>query len=446
MKMIVVLISSLFLSFGQPTGDDNPSKKAAEKPFQLIVVDPAHQHGAQMQIELRDLVDPLVHVYAPPGPNMEDTYLGQINNYNKRKGITQPWELKIYTGNDYLEKMLQEKAGNVVLVAGNNQKKINYIQQSVNAGLNVVADKPMTVTPEGFEILKQSFATAKKKNLFISDLQSMSMRNQMRSILQKEFASMPEVFGKLEKGTLENPAIIQESTHAYDKGIVRPAWFFDVDQQGYGLADITTHLVDIIQWGCFPEVAINYKKDIKLLTARQWPTILNFAQFKTVTREEAYPTYLQNSVKNNVLSVDANGEMNYTLKGVHAKVTVIWEVKAPEGAGDRHYSLMRGTKANLVIRQEKEQGYKATLYIEPVNVADMDSYEKTLNAALLDIRKKYPDVELLKRDKGWEVVTKSNGIKKEVELGKLAPWEVPNMLAKYYTTTQGVALALRSSH
>src|SRR5690606_4350488 len=201
-------------------------------------------------------------------------------------------------------------------------------------------------------------------------------------------------------------------------------------------------LVDIIQWGCFPEVAINYKKDIKLLTARQWPTILNFAQFKTVTREEAYPTYLQNSVKNNVLSVDANGEMNYTLKGVHAKVSVIWEVKAPEGAGDRHYSLMRGTKASLVVRQEKEQDYKSTLYIEPVKGTPLEAYEKVLMAALAKVQAKYPGVELERKGNTWEVVTKTRSTPKDLALGNLPAWELPNMLAKYYTTTQAVALAL----
>ena len=47
----------------------------------------------------------------------------------------------------------------------------------------------------------------------------------------------------------------------------------------------------------------------------------------------------------------ANGEIDYRIKGVHAKVRVLWNFEAPEGAGDTHYSVMRGSKANLVIRQ-----------------------------------------------------------------------------------------------
>ena len=40
-------------------------------------------------------------------------------------------------------------------------------------------------------------------------------------------------------------------------------------------------------------------------------------------------------------------ERSISIKGVHAKTSVIWNYKAPEGTGDTHYSIMRGTKANL---------------------------------------------------------------------------------------------------
>jgi hypothetical protein len=42
--------------------------------------------------------------------------------------------------------------------------------------------------------------------------------------------------------------------------------------------------------------------------------------------------------------IETAGEMNYTIKGVHARVSVIWNFQAPEGAGDTHYSIMRGSK------------------------------------------------------------------------------------------------------
>jgi hypothetical protein len=79
------------------------------------------------------------------------------------------------------------------------------------------------------------------------------------------------------------------------------------------------------------------------------------------------PAYLKKySDEKKNINVMSNGEINYTVKGIHAKVSVIWNYKAPDGTGDTHYSIMRGTKANLVIRQGAEQQYKPTLYIEPL--------------------------------------------------------------------------------
>ena len=86
------------------------------------------------------------------------------------------------------------------------------------------------------------------------------------------------------------------------------------------------------------------------------------SEFKASPNWIAFRTYLKKDIVNDtILNVYSNGEINYTIKGVHAKVSVTWKYKAPEGAGDTHYSIMRGTKANLIIRQGAEQQYKPTL-------------------------------------------------------------------------------------
>ena len=59
--------------------------------------------------------------------------------------------------------MLSEKAGNVVVLSGNNRKKAEYITRSVNAGLNVLADKPMIISPDDFPKLEEAFAVCKRK-------------------------------------------------------------------------------------------------------------------------------------------------------------------------------------------------------------------------------------------------------------------------------------------
>ncbi len=71
-----------------------------------------------------------------------------------------------------------------------------------------------------------------------------------------------------------------------------------------------------------------------------------------MTQLQSFPDFLRNDVQaNGSLHTYANGEINYRIKGVHAKVSVLWNFEAPEGAGDTHFSVMRGSKANLVIRQ-----------------------------------------------------------------------------------------------
>jgi hypothetical protein len=52
-------------------------------------------------------------------------------------------------------------------------------------------------------------------------------------------------------------------------------------------------------------------------------------------------------VKNGVLRVYSNGEMNYSARGVHVKVSDSWQFEGPPGSGDTHFSIMRGTKADL---------------------------------------------------------------------------------------------------
>jgi predicted dehydrogenase len=401
-------------------------------------------------------VNSVVHVYAPEGSDL-NFHLERINGYNSRSENPTKWQERVYTGNDFFEKMISEKKGNVVVLSGNNQKKTQYINESLKAGFNVLADKPMVIDRNGFELLKQAFETAKSKNLLLYDI--MTERFEITTVLQKEFSMLQEVFGTLEKGSADDPAVTKESVHHFYKYVsgsvlTRPAWFMDVYQQGEGIIDVTTHLVDLVQWECFPEQPIDYTKDIQLVTAKRWPTDMGLTEFKTITKLDSVPAYLKKDVVNDtVLKIFSNGEINYTLKGVHARVSVIWRYKAPEGAGDTHYSIMRGTKANLVIRQSAEQKYKPTLYIEPI--ATDPSYANRLLEQIKVVQAKYPGIELKKNNKGWEVIVPekykegheahfARVTEKFLEYLKnknMPAWEVPNMIAKYYTTTQALELA-----
>ncbi|QEH40946.1 oxidoreductase [Chitinophaga sp. XS-30] len=425
------------------------------KKVSFITVDPGHFHAALVQKSMYPDVDSVVHVYAPEG-NDVNAYLGMITQYNSREEAPTTWKEEVYTGSDYLEKMLADKAGNVVVLAGNNGRKTGYISRSVSAGLNVLADKPMAISPEGFTLLKAAFDTAVEKNVLLYDI--MTERYEITSMLQRELSQLPGVFGTLQQGSAAEPAVIKESVHHFfkyvsGKPLVRPAWFFDVKQAGEGIVDVTTHLVDLIQWTCFPEVTLDYSKDVNITSARRWPTQLTPAQFSRVTSTEGWPDYLQPYLQDSMLFVYANGEINYTLKNVHARVAVMWNFEAPEGTGDTHYSLMRGTKADLLIRQGAEQQYKPVLYIRPHQQEDAES--EVWKNELQDMLKKYPGVTVQKAAEGWEVMIPeeyktgheahfAEVTKKYLQFlkdGGMPAWEVPNMLAKYYTTTEALRKA-----
>ncbi len=425
--------------------------------IKLITLNPGHFHSALVQKSMYENVDSVVHLYAPEGQEL-NSHLSLVDGYNSREENPTFWNEKIYTGPDFLDKMLSEKAGNVVILAGNNKMKTDYIAKSVEAGLHVLADKPMAIDLDGFHKLVKAFEIAEKNKVLIYDI--MTERYEINTLLQKEFAQLP-AFGQLEKGSPENPAVTKVSVHHFFKNVsgkplVRPTWFFDVKQQGEGITDITTHLVDLVQWECFPNKILDYKKDIEIVSAKRWQTSINAAQFEKVTQKKEYPDFLKADVKNGILSPYSNGEINYRLKGIHAKISVTWDFQAPEGTGDTHFSVMRGTKSSVIIKQGKEQNFKPALYIEPRENIDMVSFEKALMTDLKQIQKQYPGLELQKITKGWEVIIPDSYkvshedhfaqvTKKYLQYlkeGALPSWEVPNMIAKYYTTTKAREIAL----
>ncbi len=100
-----------------------------------------------------------------------------------------------------------------------------------------------------------------------------------------------------------------------------------------------------------------------MVAAKRWPTIISKEEFKGVPDLDEFPDYLQKDLKDGKLNVFPNGEMIYQLKGIWAKVSVEWKYVAPPGGGDTHYSVMHGTKCDLVIKQgSRREIHTDTLY------------------------------------------------------------------------------------
>jgi len=450
---IVMTLALINVSCTTQTGKTKTQDKSCE--VQLITLAPGHFHAALVQKTSYPQVCKDVFVYAPEGNELKD-HLKRIEGYNTRAESPTAWAQIVYTGPDFLEKMLSEKKGNVMITAGNNGQKTAYLKAALSAGLHVLADKPMAITVDNFNMLSECFEIARKNGVLLYDI--MTERFEITTILQKEFSMIPGVYGEQLLGTPDNPGILKESVHHFLKTVsgsplIRPAWFFDVEQQGNGIVDVTTHLVDLVMWGCFPGQSIDYKKDVELIDANRWTTPISRAEFQKVTGMDVFPDYLKKDLRDDVLHVYSNGDMTFKIKGVCAKLGVIWNYSFPEGGGDTHYSVMKGSKSHLIIEQGKAQGYKPVLTIKAVKGVDL---EKELSEAIKTIAAKYPGVALLKQQEGvWTVdipASYHNGHEahfgqvtenflKFLAEGALPEWEVPNMITKYYITTHTLELA-----
>ncbi|MEP6997653.1 MAG: putative oxidoreductase C-terminal domain-containing protein [Betaproteobacteria bacterium] len=430
--------------------------------MKLTILDPGHFHAALLQKSMVADIDPTVHVYADEGPELRD-YVSRVESFNHRPDDPTRWQLVIHASPDFLERFIADRAsgaaGEIVVIAGNNRRKTEYLTRAIAAGFHVLADKPMAIDADGFRLLEQAFANAGSNGLLLYDI--MTERHEITTLLQKAFAALPPVFGELATGSEEDPAVTKESVHHFAKQVSgsplkRPAWFFDTAQQGEGIVDVTTHLVDLVQWACFPDQAIDYRNDIRIVGARRWPTAISQAQFDEVTGLQRFPDFLRKDVgADGKLHVHANGEIRYRIRGVHAKVSVHWNFAAPAG-GDTHFSILRGTRANLVIRQGEAQSWQPVLAIEPRDSANTAGLESALQRALPAVQQAYPGIDLKRAGAGWDVVVPASfhvgheahfgqvadEFLRYVKRGSLPAWEVSNLLAKYYTTTSALALAL----
>ena len=427
------------------------------KEIRLITLDPGHFHASLVQKKMYPQVNPVVHVYSPGGADLEQ-HLKRIESFNTRAENPTRWQEKVYTGKDFFEKMIAEKTGNVVVISGNNARKAKYILACVEAGLNVLADKPMAITPADFRLLEKAFIVARQRGVFLLDI--MTERHEITTILQRELSMQPGVFGSLDEGTPDDPAVTKISVHHFSKEVagkplIRPPWFFDVKQQGEAIVDVTTHLVDLIQWECCPGQSLA-PSEASVISAKRWATAITPQQFKKATGLDSFPDYLKPNIgKDGAIHIDSNGAFTFALRGVHAKVSVEWRFEAPPGTGDTHYSLMRGTRAALIIRQGKEQNYKPTLYVEKRAATTDAEFERVLRTAITAIAKTWPGIDAKKNDAGWEIVIPDqykNGHEAhfaqvaEKYLGflaavKMTDWEVPNMITKYNTIMQAYKLS-----
>lgn len=424
-----------------------------EPEFRLITLDPGHFHAALVQKEMYPGVSKRVAVYGPLGPDLI-AHLNRIAAFNLRKDDPTAWELDVHAVPDCLEQMLRDRPGNIVVFSGKNSHKIDRVKASVEAGLNVLVDKPWIIHSEDMPKLESALDTAERKHLVAYDI--MTERYEITSVLLRELLADREVFGEAVAGTDEEPGVFQESVHHIFKAVagvplLRPAWFFDTGEQGEGVSDVGTHLVDAALCTLFPGQAVDYRRDVKIGATQRWPTILTREQFSRVTGEPDFPESLARFVKENALHYYCNSLARFTVRGIHVKLNIVWRYEAPAGTGDVYNAFFRGSRARLEVRQGKAENYRPELFVTSTDPGQRNSVMAALKTRVESLQREYPGVALEEHGASMRVtIPDKYRVGHEAHFAQVTrqylaylrnpasvpAWEKADMLAKYYITTK----------
>ena len=397
---------------------------------QLIIVEPGHFHATLLQKEMYPWLDRRVSVYAPLGPELLD-YLSRISAFNLRKENPTSWELAVHTSDDPMAEMLREKPGNIVVFTGKNRQKIDRILAALRAGLNVLADKPWIIVSADLPKLEEALRLAREKKLAAYDI--MTERYEITSQLQREFVRDHAVFG-------DPVSVKARSVHNVMKIVAgsplrRPPWFFDIAEYGEGLADVGTHVVDLVQWSLFPDQTIDWRKDIRITGGKRWPLPLSKEQFARVTGE----------TRDTPLDYYCNNSVEYTLRGVPVSLEIVWDWEAQPPAGDVYEASFTGTKARVEIRQGAAQNHIPELYVAGADRSALETRVAALQA-------QWPGVKAVQAGSEWHIaIPEKYRVGHEAHFAQVtnrfvdyvnAPesmpaWEDAFMMAKYYVSTKG---------
>jgi predicted dehydrogenase len=390
-------------------------------------------------------------VYAQLGPDLT-AHLGRIAQFNSRKDNPTGWKLRVYAAPDYWERMLAERPGQIAVLSGRNRAKVDRIGSVVRAGLHGLIDKPWVIEPEDLPKLAATLDDARTRGIVVYD--GMTQRYEITCLLQKELVNDAGVFGEPLMGAPANPAVTMESVHYLLKTVAgvpnrRPPWFFDIREQGEGLTDVGTHLVDLVQWTLSSGRPIDHRKDIRVLRARRWPTVLNKADLARVTGEADFPGFLTGAVREGGLQYYCNNSVDYTLRGIHVKLDVKWGFEAQGGGGDSEIAIFRGARSSIEVRNNE-------VYVVPNSGNVRDEVAAALRRKLGTLQQLWPGLSVEENGDRFRVVIPpvhrigheahfSLLVKQFLQYVKdpksLPDWETSFLMAKYYVTTQAVAMA-----
>src|SRR3954471_13540628 len=418
----------------------------------LVVIYPGHFHATLVQQQMYPGLSPIVRVHAPLGPDLID-YLNRITRYNRRSQAATDWRLDVHAGPDFLDRMRNEPPGGVAVFSGRNRGKVERIIAALETGLHVLADKPVIIEAADLTRLDTALSLARERGLVLADMMT-GQHNTLVRLLQA-LRSDPEVFGEPVSGTRNEPGVLLGGVHYLRKLVPglpnpRPAWYFDITEQGEGLADTGVHLVDRVHETLFPEQPLDWQRDVEIIAASRWPTLVSLAQFRELTGESGWPDDLAPWIRRDVLEYFCNGRVDYQVRGNHVRLEVRWDWQAEQG-DDTHHALYRGTRCRLAVRQGPAEGFWPELYVLPD-----ENIDAALQRRITELQSNHPGIEVATLGSEWRIA-----IPEAIRIGHDAAFaafprrfladvadsaslparEGSNLLAKYRVTTGAVALS-----
>lgn len=365
----------------------------------LLFYDPGHFHAALTLRENNPRIAPDIHVYAEPGPQ-RDAFTRLIESFNRRGQHPTQWRLHFHEGENLLERLIEDKQGDCVVLAGRNRDKLQTIARLTEAGFHVLADKPWLTDKSQLAYLTQ----ATGGHWLAMDL--MTIRHEILARLCHQVVRTDALFGGFrDAGPAETSIEVASIHHLYKivngQPLRRPAWYYDISVQGDGLVDIQSHLVEQCLWWVLDDSACNYAKDIVLQSARRWTTAVPPELFKESTGLDEYPDSLRPFIENGVLQYACNGEIHYRLRGISVKQTAQWRQREPAGAGDMHHVVIRGENCNVLVQQGPQTAYQAQVHLQPV--ADF-ALGTALASAVDDWQKRFPGLSYAPSDSGFRLI------------------------------------------
>jgi predicted dehydrogenase len=364
----------------------------------LAFLEPGHFHAALTLRAANPGVRDEIFVYAEAGRELDD-FLALVEAFNRRAEEPTSWRPVVWTGARPLERLIAEHPGGVVILAGKNDRKMPAMRRLHDAGFHVLADKPWLADAAGLDDLRHLLAEGPLA------VEMMTGRHEITSILVGKLVGERELFGdfKVDGG---RPAIEISGVHHLEKRVNgqplrRPPWYFDVRVQGDGLADIPTHMVDQVQRVVAAASGPGALPAPELTSARTWCTDVPLALFSRVTGQAGFPPDLGDIVDGATLAYRSNAELTFRLGDVTAALDTRWEPTEPSGGGDRHRSLIRGTRAEICVEQHEGTGFRRRLSVVPLR--EGAGVQEALARAVASWQGEHPGLDVVESEGAYEI-------------------------------------------